>query len=320
MRIGPVTFLLLVPALWAVVRGAMLWPSADDAGERVVKWAPPLRKAGSAPGVATRSLTGVPRSLLTRAPVFSAPVVLTRRENAPSSHATPMLLPSFVQTMPAESERASAPPPFAVASRQASGRFDLSAWMLVRGDTSPGLATAGQLGGSQAGVRARMRLMPGLHLAGRLSGPLRSRFGMEAAIGLDVRPLDSVPVTLMVERRIGLDRGGRDAFGIGAFGGFDRTVAPGLRLDGYAQAGVVGIRRRDGYVDGALTAEQSVTKAIGIGAGVWGGAQPGAARLDIGPQLVVHTSHFRIGAEWRQRVAGDARPGSGPVLSLGADF
>lgn len=192
--------------------------------------------------------------------------------------------------------------------------------MLVRGDTSPGLATAGQLGGSQAGVRARMRLMPGLHLAGRLSGPLRSRTGMEAAIGLDVRPVDSVPVTLMVERRIGLDRGGRDAFVIGAFGGFDRTVAPGLRLDGYAQAGLVGLGRRDGYVDGALRVEQSVTNAIGIGAGVWGGAQPDAARLDIGPQLVVHTSRFRIGAEWRQRVGGNARPGSGPVLSLGADF
>lgn len=320
MRIGPVTFLLLVPALWAVVRGAMLWPTESEAGGRVVRWAPPLRKAQPALEVAAGSLTGVPGALVARAPVFPAPTALARRAGAPPSHDPPVLLPSFVPTTQVESERASTAPAFAVASRRASGRFDLSAWMLVRGDTSPGLATAGQLGGSQAGVRARMRLMPGLHLAGRLSGPLRSRFGKEAAVGLDVRPLDSVPVTFMVERRIGLDRGGRDAFGIGAFGGFDRTVSTGLRLDGYAQAGLVGLRRWDGYVDGALRVEQSVIKTIGVGAGVWGGAQPGAARLDIGPQLVVHTGRFRIGAEWRQRVAGDARPGSGPVLSLGADF
>jgi hypothetical protein len=29
---------------------------------------------------------------------------------------------------------------------------------------------------------------------------------------------------------------------------------------------------------------------------------------------------LRLGAEWRQRVAGKAKPGSGPALSLGADF
>jgi hypothetical protein len=199
-------------------------------------------------------------------------------------------------------------------------RFSLSAWMLVRGDVSPGLAAAGQLGGSQVGVRARFALAERVHLAARLSGPLQSRLGKEAAIAVDVRPFRAVPVTLTLERRIGLDRGGRDAFSMGAFGGFDRQVARGLRLDGYAQAGIVGLRRRDAYVDGSLRVARDVIGPVSAGAGLWGGAQPGAARLDVGPQLVLRTGGLRLGAEWRQRVAGDARPDSGPVLSLGADF
>jgi hypothetical protein len=147
-------------------------------------------------------------------------------------------------------------------------------------------------------------------------------------VALDFRPLRHVPLTVTIERRIGLDRGGRDAFGMGVLGGFDRVVAPKLRIDAYGQTGLVGLKRRDAYVDGALRAERELLGAtrvrLGIGAGAWGGAQPGVARLDLGPQLVAHVpvaaGGLRVGAEWRQRVAGDARPGSGPVLSLGADF
>ncbi|MBS0285465.1 MAG: hypothetical protein JSS15_13700, partial [Proteobacteria bacterium] len=57
--------------------------------------------------------------------------------------------------------------------------------------------------------------------------------------------------------------------------------------------------------------------------GAWGGAQRGAARLDVGPAAgvaVPAAMPLRISLEWRQRIAGDARPGSGPALSIGADF
>jgi hypothetical protein len=185
------------------------------------------------------------------------------------------------------------------------------------------------LGGSQAGIRARYNIGSGLAVAARLSGPLRSSFGKEAAVGLDWRPIGRLPLTLTIERRAGLDRAGRDAFAAGVFGGFDAVRIPGrVRLDGYAQAGLVGLKRRDAYVDGAIRAERPLIAAgrlsLGAGAGLWGGAQPGAARLDVGPQLVARVPAgrgiLRIGAEWRQRVAGHARPGSGAVLSLGADF
>jgi hypothetical protein len=207
--------------------------------------------------------------------------------------------------------------------------FSLSGWALARGASASTLATGGQLGGSQAGLRARVRLDRGIHVAARLSTPLGGAPGAEAAIGLDWRPVAALPITLTAERRIGLDRGGRDAFAAGVFGGFDQVpLRAGIKLDGYGQAGVVGLRRRDLYVDGAVRAERRIAAlgpaSLALGAGMWGGAQRGVSRLDVGPQIVarvpVARGGLRLGAEWRQRVAGDARPGSGPALSLGADF
>jgi hypothetical protein len=185
------------------------------------------------------------------------------------------------------------------------------------------------LGGSQAGSRARYDLGSGLALAARVSGPLRQRLGKEAAVALDWRPAKALPVTFTVERRAGLDRVGRDAFAAGMFGGVDGVRLPlSARLDGYAQTGLVGLKRRDPYVDGAIRIERRVLgntrSRVSLGVGLWGGAQPRVSRVDIGPQIVAHAPlgpvGIRVGAEWRHRVAGNARPGSGPALTIGADF
>ncbi|HEV2569956.1 hypothetical protein [Sphingomonas sp.] len=232
------------------------------------------------------------------------------------------------QEQPASPTKEIVLPPVAPSAERRSKRLSLSAWALIRSDISPGLAAAGQLGGSQVGIRARYAVADQVHFAARLSSPTGSSKGKEAAVAADLQPFEAVPITLTVERRIGLDRGGRNAFGIGVFGGFDRQVASRTAIDGYAQAGVVGLKSRDAYVDGAVRAERQVASIgkmrIGAGAGLWGGAQPGASRLDVGPQVVGHAPvgqlNVRLGAEWRQRVAGNAGPGSGPALSLGADF
>ena len=218
--------------------------------------------------------------------------------------------------------------PAAFAPPPRSTRFSGSAWALIRSDVSPGLATAGQLGGSQIGIRARYGLSDHVYLAARMSGPTGGGTGKEAALALDLRPLRSLPVTLTVERRLALDGGARSAFAVGVFGGFDRQIRMRTRIDGYGQAGLVGLRSRDAYVDGAIRAERELANVglvrIGAGVGLWGGAQPDASRLDTGPQIVLHAPvgplSVRVGAEWRQRIAGAARPGSGPVLSLGVDF
>jgi hypothetical protein len=198
----------------------------------------------------------------------------------------------------------------------------------VRGKAAPGLASAGQLGGSQAGIRVRYDLGSGLAAALRVSGPLRSRLGKEAAAALDWRPIRRVPVPVSIVRRAGLDRDGRDAFAAGVFGGGGVPLPLGFSLDGYGQAGLVGLKRGDAYVDGAVRMERKLVDAgrfrLAAGAGAWGGAQPGVSRLDLGPQIVAHVpvadGGLRLAAEWRFRVAGDARPGSGPAFSMGADF
>lgn len=328
MRIGPVAFLLIVPAIWAVARAIMLWPT-DPPLPQPVAWAKrlPQRTTPASPKIAlvfsdaaVRSAPPAPTRVRQMSEIDSPALVSSAPVSAPaSSEITPSVRVSVPQP-----DHVSSAPPQSVRPLIKADRFSLSAWALLRGDASPALAAGGQLGGSQAGLRARFAFNDRVHLAGRLSAPLRGGLGKEAAVALDIRPFASLPITMTFERRTGLDRGGRDAFGVGVFGGFDRRVGSRMRIDGYGQAGVVGLKRRDLYIDGALRAAHDLTGEkpvrLGVGAGIWGGAQPGAERLDLGPQLVVRTSGVRIGAEWRQRVAGRARPGSGPVLSLGADF
>ena len=63
---------------------------------------------------------------------------------------------------------------------------------------------------------------------------------------------------------------------------------------------------------------------VALGGGVWGGAQQGAARLDIGPSLTVDlrlgAAPARIEADYRWRVAGNAEPGNGGVVTLSTGF
>ena len=83
------------------------------------------------------------------------------------------------------------------------------------------------------------------------------------------------------------------------------------------------MRARDLFADGAARGGVPLGP-VEIGGGVWGAAQPGAARLDAGPQMSLPLpaagANLRLSADWRFRLAGDAAPGSGPALTLGADF
>jgi hypothetical protein len=201
----------------------------------------------------------------------------------------------------------------------------LSTWAFVRQGGAPQLATAGSLGGSQVGARAIYALSNRLAISARLYSPLNEPSSAEAALGIEVPPLGAVPVRLLAERRQALGRAGRSAFAIMAHGGAsEQPVLGPVRLDAYAQAGLVGLRSPDGFVDGAVRLGVPVTKNIKLGLGAWGAAQPGASRLDVGPQasyrLPVLGGGVNASLEWRVRVAGDARPGSGPALTLSTDF
>lgn len=206
-------------------------------------------------------------------------------------------------------------------------RWSGSAWLIARDGRTVGVP-GGQLGASQAGIRILYALDRDRRwaISGRVSAPLSGR-GKEAAVGIDWQPTRA-PIHVLVEHRISLDDGPSGPM-VGIVGGFGPArVTPGIDLEAYGQAGAVARAGGGLFADGAVRASHPVATVGGlkldVGAGLWGGAQRGAARLDIGPSLgliVPLGGHrIRLSADWRQRIAGDARPDSGPALSIGTDF
>ncbi|WP_265569659.1 hypothetical protein [Sphingomicrobium nitratireducens] len=62
-------------------------------------------------------------------------------------------------------------------------------------------------------------------------------------------------------------------------------------------------------------------KNVDGGFGVWGSAQPGLSRLDAGPRLSMPLGkRMRVHADYRFTLAGNARPGSGPAVTVAGDF
>jgi len=202
-------------------------------------------------------------------------------------------------------------------------RLQLSSWALLRGRTSgPTLASGGTLGGSQAGARLTYAFDRQLAAQLRTSSPVGGGRGVEVALGARYQPLRSIPVWVNAERRQAVGDYGRSAFALFAEGGLYQQPLPWrLQLDAYLQGGIVGINSRDLFVDGAFTMTRPLFRNYSAGVGVWGGAQPGAYRVDVGPRLSMKVrSNIRVHADWRQRLAGKSDPGSGPALTLAADF
>lgn len=203
-------------------------------------------------------------------------------------------------------------------------RLQLSAWALLRGSPGPGnLATGGTLGGSQVGARLTYNFSPSLAASLRSSSSVGGVRYAEVAAGVRWKPLASIPIALNIERRQAMNRwGGRNAFALFAEGGLYQTPVFGLaNLDLYAQGGVVGFDSRDLFFDGAATFTRPVWKEWSAGLGIWGGAQPGLYRVDAGPRLSYDVGRgIRLHADYRQRLAGEAAPSSGPALTIAGDF
>jgi len=325
----PLRFLAMVVFAWVGLRVAMLWPDT-----------------GSFPAAIQAALPFV--QAVPRAPVPAASATLVvAHESGPSPH---LPLPTYRAPLGDDDPRVQlalmglvqygepgwasfAPAPRATPLPARAmplperleplpDRWSLTSWMVVRGGGGPAAAPGGQIGGGQAGVRVAWLLAPRHRLAayGRLTTPLRGK-GQEAALGLEWQPTRT-PVRLIAERRFGLD-GNPGGNGLGMITGIDHEGS-GFRLEAYGQAGVVLRRRADPYADGAARGVRMVKAngpvRFGIGAGAWGAAQRDAQRLDLGPSATLAVRNLRLALDWRQRVAGEARPGSGLALTLGADF
>lgn len=332
MRGRPLAFLVLVVAGWGTGRFLALAP------EDVVRPLTLASRGVIAPAAAAETLivpvipqrpvvTVKPRPRLTAPSAMRWPRAhhaipgtsqATSIVVAPSVIAkalgVPALLP--VSTNPAPAGL----PPTRAAERQ-TNRWSGSAWAIVRnGGGAGGALLSPLLGGSQAGIRIAYRLDDAGRTAlfARAATPLKDG-PAELAGGVQWRPT-RVPVTVYAEVRA---TRGQAAPAVGAFGGGAVALAASFRLEGYGQVGVIS---RDG-VSGFGDAQVRLQRPLGpieIGAGAWAAAQRGAARLDVGPSLGLPIAAaplaLRISLDWRHRIAGNARPASGAVLSLGADF
>jgi hypothetical protein len=237
-----------------------------------------------------------------------------------------------------EGETAVPQPPAGISKSEAKAKaaspWSVTGWVLWRPNVMGSLAQGPLLGGSQAGVRIDYRLWEdrgrSLALYGRGTRAIERPFAEEAAVGVAVRPVGGVPISIMAERRQRLGRGGRNGFALFAAGGIGpRPIAHRVEVEGYAQAGIVGLPGTDGFADGKASLTYKLTGAekqpdVAIGVSLSGSAQPGVSRLDIGPEvrvrLPVAGGHLRLSAEWRERIKGEARPSSGPAITLVADF
>jgi hypothetical protein len=207
-------------------------------------------------------------------------------------------------------------------------RVQLTMWALLRGQQtgiagSSSLAGNGTLGASQAGSRLTYNFTRQIAATLRTTTTVGRRGG-EFAAGVRVQPIASIPVWITAERRqrLGQFSDGRNDFALFFEGGvYQRPMPWRFSLDGYLQGGIVGVRSRDLFIDGGLAFTRPVYKRFSAGFGVWGGAQPGLYRVDAGPRISMQVRrNVRVHFDWRQRLAGNARPGSGPAITLAGDF
>ena len=327
----PLRFLALLSGGWVVLRTAMLWPQIDSV-EALTRAIVPLATAAApqptpvAPPIAHLPSLPRPRAHMWRT-LVAAPAA-ARRKPDPERVALALLgLTRFGGAQYVEPGIVAGLPP-QTAVPPTMSRWSGSAWLVARGagmGATNGLV-GGQLGGSQAGLRLAYALEHTVALAARFSSPLGAG-GREIAAGIEWRPT-SVPVRIVAEQRVAVG-GGRGGSVIGVVGGFGpRSIGQGFRGEAYGQAGFIARDGGEGFADGALRVSRAAATLgrvrFDLGGGAWGAAQRGAARLDIGPSasisLPIGGTATRLSLDWRERVAGRARPGSGLVVTLGADF
>lgn len=242
------------------------------------------------------------------------------------------------QTAPAAPAPIPLSPGLAATNNSAPNRWSADAWMLVRKQAPMSLAASRPLyGGSQMGAVLRYQLAPSsghrpiVYLRGTTSmGMIRES---EAAMGLAARPLATIPVMVGAEARA-FQSGGKTSFRPAAIA-YTELQPVDLPWDmlgeAYFQAGYVGGRFKTPFADGQLRVDRSVGALgklglgdIRVGAGLWGGAQKGASRLDAGPGATANLKLLgrpaRVSMDYRFRILGEAEPGSGPAVSVSAGF
>jgi hypothetical protein len=275
--------------------------------------------ASSAPSAPTRLKGVLPTP--TAAPQFYSPIPAL--DQWPLSRIAAASMPATRSSVVIPGQ--SAPVAF---RRGPLDRLQLTAWALLRQQQagiagSPSLATGGTLGASQAGARLNYNFTRSIAATLRTTSQVGRRGG-EVAAGVRIQPVGGIPLWFNAERRqqLGKYGGGRNAFALFLEGGvYDRPMPWQFSLDAYLQGGVVGFHHRDRFIDGGFTLTRPLYKQFSAGLGLWGAAQPGVYRVDAGPRVSMRVrNNVKVHVDWRQRLAGNAAPGSGPAITLAGDF
>ncbi len=216
-------------------------------------------------------------------------------------------------------------------------RWSVEGWVLYRPDSGGPLSSgtfAPGYGASQAGAVLRYTLAPESSRKPqayvRVTQAIAEPRETESALGVSARPVPGLPVRAMAElrvQRIGGETRLRPA--ALAVTELPPVVLPlNAQADIYAQAGYVGGDFATPFADGQVHVTRPFLTVgdarVRIGAGAWGGAQQGVSRIDVGPtasiDIPVGAANARIALDYRQRVAGNAMPGSGPALTVSTGF
>lgn len=205
-------------------------------------------------------------------------------------------------------------------------RWQLGGFALVRDGGGAGnlpVAAAspvlggGQLGGSIAFLPDPYARRPlALVLRGNMAADPAGirRETAQAAIG--VRQSLAPGVSISAERLI--------AIGSATRADWTLRLAVGAshgRLNAYGEAGVLG----NGQLYGGAQASARLLR-IGqttLDAASWASLQTGVPdvwRVDLGPSVSTRWHGIRLQADWRQRIAGNAAPGSGPAVTISTGF
>jgi hypothetical protein len=216
-------------------------------------------------------------------------------------------------------------------ARALSRRWQVEIFSLLReagapanppGSGLPGFAASPVLGGGQSGAsiaflpdplaRRPLAIVARANVAADSQG-VRSETA-QAAIGLRQTLLTGV--TLSAERLIPIGQQTRGDWTLRLAAGATRG-----RLEAYGEGGVLG--RGDVYGGAQASARLLRLGPATLGAGAWASVQTGPGtpdtwRVDVGPTIATRWRGIRLQADWRERVGGNATPGSGPVLTLAA--
>lgn len=221
---------------------------------------------------------------------------------------------------------------------QAVRRWRIDGWAMVRqGSSVRGLSAVGgpsAYGASQAGALLRYRLgdarADSPFLFARASQALVDGGQTELSLGMGWLPLASLPIAAYGDLRVTDGQGQRlvrpAAYLVTEFAPW--RIDQRIEAEAYLQAGYVAGEFATPFVDGQARIERRMARVgdaeVRFGAAGWGGAQEGAARLDLGPSASLRFDigdvPVRLTADYRFRLAGDAEPGSGAAVTIVSGF